>query len=102
MADAFVVGLVHKAAQRREASAHEQFEIADLPSRKVPGRPLARVRLQFAGFFRRDQQIYQFAAMRRIQMTRRSGQLREPPKFFSSLLLSSLLLDLQHLDSASR
>ena len=25
---------------------------------------------------------YQFAAMRRIQMTRRSGQLREPPKFF--------------------
>jgi hypothetical protein len=34
--------------------------------------------------FRRDRVRlqYQLAAMRRIQMTRRSGQLREPPKFF--------------------
>ena len=50
--DAFVVGFRHKAAQRREASAHEQFQIANLAGGKVPGWPLAGVGFQFCGFFR--------------------------------------------------
>ena len=52
VADAFVVGFRHEAAQRREASAHEQFEIANLAGSQVPGWPLAGVGFQFCGFFR--------------------------------------------------
>ncbi len=49
--NAFVIGFGHKTAQGREASAHEQFEIANLTCGKVPGRPLAGVAFQFCGFF---------------------------------------------------
>ncbi len=52
VADAFVVGFGHEAAQRRKAAAHEQFEIANLTGSQVPGWPLAGVGFQFCGFFR--------------------------------------------------
>ena len=35
-ADAFVVGLVHEAGERREAAAQQQFEVADLARRSGP------------------------------------------------------------------
>ena len=81
MADAFVIGFGHKAVQRRKASAHQQFEIANLTGSEVPGWPLARVGFQFCGFFRCRKQIDKFAAVRSNQVTRRSRQEREPPRF---------------------
>src|ERR1700752_952203 len=70
-----------KAAQRGKSSAHQKFEVTDLAGRKVPGRPFARMGFQFCGFFRRCEQISQFTTVWSNQMTSRSGQEREPPRF---------------------
>ncbi len=39
------------------------------------------VGFQFCGFFRREQKIDELAAVRSYQMTSRSRQTREPPRF---------------------
>ena len=44
VADAFVVCLVHKAAQGRETSVQQQFKIADVAGRQVPRREVSRLR----------------------------------------------------------
>ena len=51
VADSLVVGARHETAQGRKASAHQQFEIADLARCKVPRRPFARVGFEFSGPF---------------------------------------------------
>ncbi len=79
--DTVVVGFVHEAVQRRKASAHQKFKIANLPGGKIPGWPLARMGFQFRGLFRSRNQIDKFSAVRSDQMTSRSGQACEPPRF---------------------
>ena len=41
---AFIVGAVHEPTQRGEPAAHQQFQVAKLPRRQVPRRPVFRMR----------------------------------------------------------
>ena len=68
LTDALVLGAGHEATQRRESATHQQFQITDLARSQIPGRPLARMGFQFASPVRIDNEINEFAAVRRDKM----------------------------------
>ena len=74
MADAFVVGLVHETGQRRKSAVQQHFEIADLARSQIPRRQIARFGFEFGGGLAVEDEVDEFAAMRRDQMTSRSNK----------------------------
>src|SRR5437763_15504222 len=69
MADALVFVAIHKTAQRREASAQQKLEIANLPAGQVPGGKILGARLEYGAVFVVEFKVNQFAAMRSNKMT---------------------------------
>ena len=67
-ADAFVVGFVHEAGERREAAVAEHLEVADLARREVPGGPIARFGFGVGRLFAVEDEVNEFAAVRRDEM----------------------------------
>jgi hypothetical protein len=65
MASAFVIGLRHESAQRREPAAQQKLDVTNLAGREVPGRPFAGMGFKFSRLLVIDYQVDQFAAMRR-------------------------------------
>src|ERR1700724_3344973 len=61
--NAFVIGLSHEPLQRRESSAHQQFQIADLAWREIPGWPFPGMSLKFCDSFRRGNQVGNFSTV---------------------------------------
>ncbi len=57
------VGAAHEARERREPAVQDQLEVADLPRRQVPGRPVARGLADLGPPLRADDQIGQGAAV---------------------------------------
>ena len=52
VANALVILARHETAQRRKAAADQQFQVAHLARRQVPGGPFARVCFEFSASFR--------------------------------------------------
>ena len=52
--NAVIVGLPHEPLQRMKPAVHQQFQIADLPGRQIPGRQIARLMLQLLPGLVRD------------------------------------------------
>ena len=82
LTDAFVVGAIHESAQRGEAAAEQQLEIAKLAGGQVPRGPLARVSFQFVDGFRLGDEINKFSTVWGNKVTARSTQTLWPPGFW--------------------
>src|SRR5712671_3016907 len=48
VADAFVIGTRHKAAQRRKTTTQQQLQVTDLPSAQVPRWPILGLSFEFS------------------------------------------------------
>src|SRR5208282_5673476 len=79
VADALVIGTVHESAERREAAAHQQFQITKLPGCQIPRRPILRVRFQFRGARGWHLQLNKFSTVWGNKMTGHCIQSSIPP-----------------------
>ena len=91
VANAFVIGAGHEAAQRRKSAGEQQLEIAKLAAGQIPRGPLFRMGLQFGDSVGLGDELDKFSAVRRDEMAGRSGQVLSLLKMLKLSCLLRLL-----------